>query len=165
MSSRENGPPRANVRRFGIFSFRSPAHEPSSGTEKRVTRERANPASQREHQVNRLIAEYLEAQRLGQVSDREELVRRHPDLADELKSFFADQDRFGRVAEGIGPPAAPAAASEEAPTIAPDEVARTGPVLGTMRCFGDYELLEELRGEGWASSTRPGRSASTASWP
>jgi eukaryotic-like serine/threonine-protein kinase len=105
---------------------------------------KVNPASQRENEVNRLIAEYLEAQRLGQPLDRDDLLRRHPSLADELRSFFADQDRFGRLAERISPPAAPAGASWQEPTIAPSEPQAAGPGLGTIRYFGDYELLEEI---------------------
>src|ERR1019366_3937629 len=103
-----------------------------------------NSASEGERQVNRVIADYLEAQRLGQTPNREDLLRRHPDLADELRSFFGDQDRFGRLAERIGPPAAPAQALAQTPTLALGEVAVADPVLGTVRYFGDYQLLEEI---------------------
>jgi hypothetical protein len=96
--------------------------------------------NERECRVNRILADYLEAQRLGRTPDREDLLRRHPDLADELCSFFADQDRFGRLAEPIAPPAAPA----QAPTLAHEEVSAPDVVLGTVRYFGDYELLEEI---------------------
>jgi WD40 repeat protein len=96
----------------------------------------SNGGSEREREVNRILAGYLEAQRLGQAPDREELLRRHPDLADELRSFFADQDRFGQLAEPIAPPAVPTPAPAQAPSLAP--------VLGTVRYFGDYELLEEI---------------------
>jgi hypothetical protein len=94
--------------------------------------------SERECRVNRVLADYLEAQRLGRAPDREELLRRHPEVADELRSFFADQDGFGRLAEPIAAPAAPA----RAPTLAPGD--DTGPAPGTVRYFGDYELLEEI---------------------
>jgi WD40 repeat protein len=101
-----------------------------------------NAADDRECRVNRILAAYLEAQRLGKTPNREDLLGRHPDLADELQSFFADQDRFGRLAERIGSPAALAPAPGEPPTMAPGEVANS--VLGTVRYFGDYELLEEI---------------------
>src|SRR5262245_61247340 len=103
----------------------------------------ANPASEREHHVNRILADYLEAQRLGHAPNREDLLRQHPDLADELHSFFGDQDRFGQIAERIGPPAVPAQAPAQAPTVAPGENAGTSPVPGTVRYFGDYEWLQE----------------------
>src|SRR6516164_4568831 len=99
----------------------------------------------REQQVNRIIAECLEAERAGQAPDREELLRRHPDLADELRSFLADRDRFARLAERLVaevPTTPPQSAGAEAPTLAPGE---TPPAPGTrLRYFGDYELLEEL---------------------
>ena len=94
--------------------------------------------------MNRILADYLEAQRLGQAPNRDDLLRRHPDLADELRSFFGDQDRFRRQAEPIGPPAVPAQAPALAPTLAPGETAAAGPVLGSVRYFGDYELLDEI---------------------
>src|SRR6516165_6700918 len=103
-----------------------------------------NPASDRECRVNQILADYLEAERLGQTPNREHLLRRHPDLADELRSFFTDQDGFGRLAECIGLPAVRAQAPGEAPTLAPGEAAGAAPVLGTVRRFGDYELLEQI---------------------
>src|SRR5262245_2614557 len=80
-----------------------------------------------------VIAAYLEAERAGSAPDRDELLARHPDLAAELRAFFADHDRMARLA---APPA-----SDE--TLAPGEPAAAAP--GTaVRYFGDYELLEEL---------------------
>ncbi len=100
-----------------------------------------NAVSQRERRVNRAIAEYLEAERLGRAPNREDWLRQHPDLADELRSFFTDRDSFGRLAQPVGPPAGPIAAPD-APTLAPGETA--GAVPARVRYFGDYELLEEI---------------------
>jgi tRNA A-37 threonylcarbamoyl transferase component Bud32 len=89
------------------------------------------PVSEHEQEVNRVIAAYLEAERLGQAPDREELLRQHPHLAEELCSFFADRDRLARLGESLA----------------------TVPTAGTraryfaatkVRYFGDYELLEEI---------------------
>ncbi len=96
--------------------------------------------TEHESQVNRVLADYLEAQRRGQAPDRAELLRRHPELADELRSFFADQDRFGRLAERIGP----AVGRAQVPTLAPGVVVDAGAARETVRYFGDYELLEEI---------------------
>jgi serine/threonine protein kinase/outer membrane protein assembly factor BamB len=103
-----------------------------------------NAAGERERRVNHVLADYLEAQRLGKAPNREDLLRRHPDLADELYSFFADQDRFGRLAECLGPPAATAQALAQVPSLAPGEVTEASAMLGTVRHIGDYELLEEI---------------------
>jgi tRNA A-37 threonylcarbamoyl transferase component Bud32 len=99
-----------------------------------------DPAGPSEARVNRILADYLEAQRRGQAPHRDELLRAHSDLADELRAFFADQDRFGRLADHIAPPAAPA----EAPTLAHGEVPGPGPIPERVRYFGDYELLGEI---------------------
>ncbi|HKI33191.1 MAG TPA: serine/threonine-protein kinase [Gemmataceae bacterium] len=66
------------------------------------------------------------------------MLARHPNLADELRSFFADHDAAARLA----PPQA--AAPSEAPTLAPGAPAAAPPVGTTVRYFGDYELLEEI---------------------
>jgi serine/threonine-protein kinase len=117
--------------------------------------EERNDASAREQRVDRVLAAYLEAEQAGQAPDREELLRQHPDLADELRSFFADRDRFLRLAEPIDPagrdgdciarpgpmPGAPAPA--EAVTLSAG--ATSAPATDSkVRYFGDYELLEEI---------------------
>jgi WD40 repeat protein len=102
---------------------------------------------EREQQVDRVIAEYLEAERAGQAPDREEWLRRHAEVADELRSFLADRECFARLAEPLvaaaptTPP--PPVSPPEAPTLAPGELLPPAP--GTrLRYFGDYELLEEI---------------------
>lgn len=104
-------------------------------------------AADREQHINRIIAAYLEAERLGQAPNREGLLRQHPDLAAELQSFFADQNQFQQLARPIA--AAPAARGRpvpamEPPTLAPGENGPAAASLGTVRYFGDYELLEEI---------------------
>ncbi|HKI33195.1 MAG TPA: protein kinase [Gemmataceae bacterium] len=91
-------------------------------------------SSGRDQRVNEVIAEYLRAADAGQAPNRDELLARHADLADELRSFFADHDGAQRL---VLPPA-------EAPTLAPGEAPAPSPAPGTVRYFGDYELLEEI---------------------
>jgi hypothetical protein len=45
----------------------------------------------REEQVNEAIAAYLQAAEAGERPDPAEWLRRYPDLADNLASFFADR--------------------------------------------------------------------------
>jgi WD40 repeat protein/tRNA A-37 threonylcarbamoyl transferase component Bud32 len=91
-----------------------------------------SPAA-REERVNEVIAAYLDAAGAGRAPDREEFLARHPDLADELRAFLDDQARFAQAADHLGAPA-PAPAAAPVP----------GGPLGTVRYFGDYELLEEI---------------------
>jgi tRNA A-37 threonylcarbamoyl transferase component Bud32 len=94
-----------------------------------------------EDRVDELIAAYLEAVAAGQAPDRAELLARHPELAEELRSFFADHDRVHALAEPFRPAAGPGPAA--APTGA---LRSTVAVLdGTrLRYVGDYELLAEI---------------------
>src|SRR5262245_50329180 len=97
----------------------------------------------RDEQVNAILADYLQAVQAGQSPDRKALLAQHSDLAAELRSFFADQDRFHNLA------APPQALAAPAPTAEPPTVARGGaepaePLLGKVRYFGDYELLAEI---------------------
>src|SRR5262249_38670996 len=84
--------------------------------------------------VDRILADYLDAERAGRAPGREELLRAHPDLADELSSFFADRDAFRRLADPLAPGAA------EAATVGLSAEAQGPAPLGTVRSFGDYEL-------------------------
>jgi hypothetical protein len=91
----------------------------------------------REERVNAILAAYLDAVAAGQVPDQAELLARHPDLAAELASFFAQDDQLRQLAE----PLRPAVGNETTPLV-------PGPApsgsLGRVRYFGDYELLEEV---------------------
>jgi WD40 repeat protein/tRNA A-37 threonylcarbamoyl transferase component Bud32 len=76
--------------------------------------------------LDAVIAAYLKAAGEGTAPGREELLARHPELAPQLAEFFADRDRFERLAE-------------------PLRRAVATPSAGTrLRTFGDYELLEEI---------------------
>jgi WD40 repeat protein len=87
----------------------------------------------REERVNEAIAAYLEAAEAGQAPDRADFLTRHPDLANDLRAFLDDRERFAQAAGQLGPEPA------GLPTLAP---AAAHPA--TVRSFGDYELLEEI---------------------
>jgi hypothetical protein len=81
-----------------------------------------------------LIARYLEAMQAGAPTDRAGLLADYPEVADELREFFADLDGFAAVAYPLR--------QDPAATLPPD-----APLTGVRppgRSFGDYELLEEI---------------------
>src|SRR5262245_47617328 len=93
----------------------------------------------REGLLEEVLGEYMERLDRGEAVDRELLLARHPELAEELRAYFAGSDeveRLGRAREGstVGPPRG--CRPEEAP-----------PAEGVARRVGDYELLEQI-GEG-----------------
>src|SRR5262245_18488252 len=82
-----------------------------------------------------VLAEYLQAVERGERPDRSALLAAHPDLAAELRAYFADHDRLNRLA-------APLHLSDpEAVTVGPTAGTASAPVV---RYFGDYELTEEI---------------------
>jgi hypothetical protein len=94
-----------------------------------------SPAPSPDARLDEIIADYLQMVDAGQTPDREQLLVQHPDLAESLRAFFADHDRMKRAAAPLPPTEASALAPNEATAVVP---------LGTVRYFGDYELLEEI---------------------
>src|SRR4051812_543422 len=85
-----------------------------------------------ESRIDRVIAEFLEASASGAEPDRAALLARHPDLADELRTFLDDHDHLRGVAGRV-----------QAPALTVGLVGRLA--AGTaVRYFGDYEILEEI---------------------
>ncbi len=84
-----------------------------------------------------VLAAYLEAKEKGQSVDPEKLRRAHPDLADELNEFFANEKKFasaaGDLAEG---PTTGRAPSPPAPLPQGER--------GAMRRIGEYEIVGEI---------------------
>jgi eukaryotic-like serine/threonine-protein kinase len=80
----------------------------------------------REQRLDEIIAAYLREPLQGQTPRRRQLLESNPDLADELASFFADQDRFKHLAAPL---------REATVNAAPAPLPRR---------FGNYELLNEL---------------------
>jgi WD40 repeat protein len=93
-----------------------------------------------------VIAACLQAVDAGQTPDREQLIARHPEMAEQLRAFFADQDRMDQLVQPLRPtddPDATLPPRAEAPTLPPGGPTAGAP-LGTVRYFGDYELLDEI---------------------
>lgn len=100
--------------------------------------ERASASSEREQRLERVLADYLHALEGGSQPNRDEVLRQHPDLAEEMLSFFRNRDAVERLAKPL---------KEQSPPL-PETAGPEGPagagVGVTVRYFGDYELQEEI---------------------
>src|SRR5436190_12729631 len=94
-------------------------------------------SSDRQARLERVLADYLHSVESGQPLDRSALLAAHPDLDDELQSFFRNNDSIGRLA-------APLKAAVDAPTLLGMADFGGSHATTTVRYFGDYELLEEI---------------------
>ena len=52
--------------------------------------------------LEEVLGEYLQRLDRGEAVDREQLLARHPELAEELRSYFADSDEVERIARQAG---------------------------------------------------------------
>jgi WD40 repeat protein/serine/threonine protein kinase len=84
----------------------------------------------RDQQLEAILHDYLQAVDAGQRPDGDELLRRHPDFAAELREFLSVQANVDRVARAL-----------DEVTVGPGEGASD---LPRVRYFGDYELLAEI---------------------
>src|SRR5579871_5537071 len=85
--------------------------------------------------LQEIVAAYLQDVEAGRRPDQAELLARHPDLADELRSFFAGQEQLGRLAAPLRQPREPPAVQRTTDHAA----APTGDLVA-----GRYKLLEEI---------------------
>jgi WD40 repeat protein/HEAT repeat protein len=91
----------------------------------------------RDQRVDEAIAEYLAACETGAPPDRAAFLAQHADVAESLAAFLADHDRIRQAAARPGP--------DDTATVPPGGTAVVAvPPLGTIKYFGDYELLEEI---------------------
>ncbi|HEY7314353.1 MAG TPA: protein kinase [Gemmataceae bacterium] len=91
--------------------------------------------------LEQVLEDYMQRLDRGEVVDREQLLARHPELADELRSYFAGSDEMERLGQPVrsGPPVSPSSH-----TI-PDASRLDGTALaGKILRLGDYELLEQI---------------------
>lgn len=85
-----------------------------------------SPTSQ-EERLERILAEYLRQMERGVVVDQQALLLANPDLADDLREFFANQARMQQL---VGADRARSNGN--------------GAALRKLKYFGDYEILEEI---------------------
>jgi WD40 repeat protein/serine/threonine protein kinase len=100
------------------------------------------PGPSRPTLLEEVLGEYMQRLDRGEAVDREQFLARHPECAEELRSYFASSDeveRLSRRAEGDRP--------AEPPTCPLPEAVPVGGAPGTegkARRVGDYELLEQI---------------------
>ena len=101
-------------------------------------------SSEQAQRFQEVLAAYLQAVEAGQQPDRDEWLTKHPDVAAEVRSFFANQDDFARLAAPLSAAPKPLAPSEPA-TLAQSPAAPSALEVGNrVPYFGDYELLEKI---------------------
>ncbi|MFO0868909.1 MAG: protein kinase [Pirellulales bacterium] len=86
--------------------------------------------------LDQVLAEYLRSLEAGTPLDRQTLVDRHPDLADDLRSFFANRDALEQIARPLA-----GQIPQDHVTLGAGDAADATP---RIRYFGEYELLEEI---------------------
>jgi serine/threonine-protein kinase len=106
--------------------------------------DRVSEASDREQRLDDLVTTYLKAQEAGQAPDRQALLDSNPELASELREFFADQDRLEKLAAPLR-----SLAVTPGPDASTPFPLQTGgkPALqlpAPPRSFGDYTVLESV---------------------
>ena len=98
-----------------------------------------------EQRLHAILADYLQAAESGQPPDRQQLLSAHPEVADDLRTFFADHDRMHRAAEPFRTATeTPARHHVGTETLVPTEPFPVSVSLDPGHSFGDYELLEEI---------------------
>jgi serine/threonine-protein kinase len=93
----------------------------------------------REEQVNEAIAAYLQAVEQGEAADADEWLRRYPELADELASFFADR---AQVERALAPLLGDSMNAADVLTVAEAGTRTVQPC--PVRTLGQYEVHGEL---------------------
>jgi hypothetical protein len=104
-------------------------------------------STSRQQRLHEILHAYLEAVDGRKNPDQQEILQRHPDLATDLAAFFAEQARLEQLAQSMRCEDAAQGGSPamgEARTVAPEPTPAGNGTLGVVRCFGDYELLEEI---------------------
>ncbi len=97
--------------------------------------------SEREQRLDQAIALYLDAVDAGEAPDRADFLARHPDLAADLRSFFADEDRLTGTASSLFPRDPCNGNRSSKPTFESGHLDRE---FKAGAEFGDFELLDEI---------------------
>jgi WD40 repeat protein len=104
------------------------------------------PGASREGLLEEVLGEYMQRLDRGEGIDREELLARHPELAKELRSYFAGCDEVERLGRLTGPGPQRETSALPPPRALPQTCGLEGgaPAGREVRYVGDYELLEQI---------------------
>src|SRR5262249_39755044 len=102
------------------------------------------PDPVREGQLEEVLGDYMQSLDRGETVDREQILAGHPDLADQLRSYFAGSDELEQLRQQAwaGPQAE--CRSRDASRSSQPSPAAGGGQGGGPRRVGDYELLEQI---------------------
>ena len=94
----------------------------------------------RNQRLEQILADYLRAKEAGEQVDPQLIIAAHPDLADDLRSFFQNHAAVNQLAA----PLREALAPQDTPTL-DQSAGDSAAVIGSrLKYFGDYELLDEI---------------------
>src|SRR5271166_4724468 len=107
--------------------------------------DRVSEASDREQRLDDVVTAYLKAQEAGQAPDRQALLDSNPELADDLREFFADQDRLEKLAAPLRSLAVtPGLDANSTPFPMQTDAKSALQLPAPPRSFGDYTVLEAV---------------------
>src|SRR5262245_54528925 len=89
-----------------------------------------------------VLAEYMQRLDRGEAVDRQQFLARHPELAEELRSYFAGSDEVERLGQQGRKGSPTVVIARARPESGPPEEPRTAE--DPARRVGDYELLEQI---------------------
>src|SRR5258708_22737361 len=117
----------------------------------------ANNQSQREDLLNRVLLAYVEAVQQGRAPDRRQLLSRYPEIAADLKEFFALRDQIDHLAAPLREAALAGASSrgsskgghkvqiEDSPLVVQPASPGDHPAgLSELGQIGEFRLIREI---------------------
>jgi tetratricopeptide (TPR) repeat protein len=97
-----------------------------------------------ERRLCEVLAAYFEAAKAGEAPEREVLLDRYPDLADQLAAFLDEQDRLLKLTEPLRSIIETAAGADPGRPCPNGDGAALLEANATVQVFDDYELIDEI---------------------